>query len=63
MNQFPVDMEPDIESELIDLDAISMAALRDLDGVIVERAMRHVMHRTSHPQVTVGGGSDGERID
>lgn len=60
MNQFPADLESGIESELIDLSAISMTALRDLDGTLVERALRHVMQRAAHPRVSRGSS---ERID
>ena len=60
MNQFPADLEPDIESELIDLHAVSMTALRDLDGTLVKRALRQVMQRTAHPPVA---DASSERID
>lgn len=60
MNQSPADLESDIESELIDLRGISMTALRDLDGAVVERALRQVMQRTAHPGVSRGSS---ERID
>ncbi|MGH3899077.1 MAG: hypothetical protein ACRDTA_12690 [Pseudonocardiaceae bacterium] len=63
------DTEPDIESELIDLGAISMTALRQVDDTAFRRALRHVMEQAAHPHVTVGGGSggggsgEGERVD
>lgn len=62
VNQFSVDMESGIESELIDLGGISLTALRELDGTVVRQALRHVMQQASRPQVTVGGGS-AERVD
>jgi hypothetical protein len=66
MSQFSADMESGIESELVDLGAISMRVLREWDGTVIRRALRHVMERTEHPRVTAGGGSDGgggERLD
>lgn len=48
ISQFSADMKPGVESELIDLGAMSM------------RALRHVMQQASHPRVTAGGG---ERLD
>ncbi|MGH3782230.1 MAG: hypothetical protein ACRDRO_16845 [Pseudonocardiaceae bacterium] len=63
MSQFSAEMESGIESELIDLGAISMRALREWDGTVVRRALRHVMRQASHPHVTAGGGSGGVRID
>jgi hypothetical protein len=58
MNQLPAD----IESELIDLNEISMTTLRELDDIMFRQAMWSVMQRSLHPQVAVGGGS-GERVD
>jgi len=55
-------MESDIESELIDLGAVSMTVLRELDDMVFRQALRDVMKQTSHPRVTAGGG-DRERID
>lgn len=63
MNPFSAGTESGIESELIDLGAISMTTLRELDGTVFRRALRHVTEQTARPQVTVGGGSDGERVD
>lgn len=60
MDQFPVGLEPDIESELIDLHAISMTALRDLDGTVVKRALRQVLQRTAYPRVSE---ASSDRID
>jgi FXSXX-COOH protein len=42
-------MESGIESELIDLDAVSMTALRELDDTVFRQALRHVMQQTAHP--------------
>jgi hypothetical protein len=61
MDSFSADMESDVESELIDLSAISMTALRELNGTVFEQALQHVMQQTVHPQATVG--SEAERVD
>ncbi len=64
MDSFSAGMESDIESELIDLGAVSMTVLRKLDDTVFRQALRHVIHQTAHPQVTTGGGSDkAVRID
>src|SRR5262249_26865968 len=60
MNKLPGALESDIESELVDLDAVSMTELRGLDGAVVERALRHVMQRSAYPRVSRGSS---ERID
>lgn len=49
MDSFSADMESGIESELIDLGAVSMTALRELDDAVFRQALRHVMQQTAHP--------------
>lgn len=61
MDSFLVGMELGVESELIDLGAVSMTALRELDDTVLRQALRHVMQQTAHPQVTASGS--GERVD
>jgi FXSXX-COOH protein len=64
MDSFSAGMESDIESELIDLGAVSMTALRELDDTVFRQALRHVMQQTAHPQVIAGSTGDGTgRID
>ena len=64
MDSYSGNAESDVESELIDLGAVSMPVLRTLDGTAVRQALRHVLQHSAHPQVTVGGGSGGgERVD
>lgn len=60
MDSLFADMESGIESELIDLGAVSMTALRKLDGTKLRQVLRHVMQQTAHPQVTASGS---ERYD
>ncbi|HWR48411.1 MAG TPA: hypothetical protein VN327_12500 [Pseudonocardiaceae bacterium] len=61
MDSFSAGMESDVESELIDLGAVSMTVLRELDDTVFRQALRHVMKQTAHPQVTASGS--GERVD
>jgi hypothetical protein len=49
MDSLSADMEPGVESELIDLGAVSMTMLRELDGTALRQALRHVMQQTTHP--------------
>lgn len=62
MDSFSADRESGIESELIDLGAVSMTVLRELDDTALRQALRHVMHRTARPQVAAGGDQP-KRID
>ena len=62
MDSFSADRESGIESELIDLGAVSMTVLRELDDTALRQALRHVMHRTARPQVTASGDQP-RRID
>lgn len=63
MDTFSANTESGIESELIDLGAVSMTTLRELDHTVFRQALRHVMQQTTYPQVTAGGGSEAERVD
>lgn len=62
MDSFSVDVQPGVESSLIDLDAVSMAALRELDGAMFEQSLWHVIQQNTHPQVTASGDNSA-RID
>lgn len=44
--------ESGVESELIDLSAVSMTALRKWDDTALRQALRHVMQHAAHPRVT-----------
>lgn len=63
MDSVSANVEWGIESELIDLGAISMTVLRELDDGLFRQALRRVMHHAVHPRVTAGGGSGAERVD
>lgn len=49
MDSFSVGLESGVESELIDLSAVSMTALRKLDDTVFRQALRHVMQQTTRP--------------
>ena len=64
MDLFSTDVELGVESELIDLGAVSMTVLRELDGTVFRQALRHVMQQTARPQVIAGSTGDGTgRVD
>lgn len=64
MDSFSADVETGIESELVDLSAVSMTVLRRLDDTVFREALRHVMQRTAHPQVIASSGGDSTgRVD
>jgi len=62
MDSFSADMESGVESELIDLGAVSITTLRELDDTVFKKALQHVMQQTANPQVTASG-SEAERVD
>lgn len=66
MSSFSASIEPSIESELIDLDAVPFTALRDMDSDALRHSVNRVVERARHVRAhyrsaTSGGG--GERID
>ncbi|GAB2756665.1 hypothetical protein GCM10027199_33170 [Amycolatopsis magusensis] len=65
MNSLSASTEPDMESALLDLDAIPFTALRYLDGVTLRHSAHHVVERTSHVRARYRSGNNnaGERID
>ncbi|RSN56106.1 hypothetical protein DMH01_30310 [Amycolatopsis sp. WAC 04182] len=65
MSSFSANTEPDIESALIDLDAVSFTALRELDGEAFRQSALHVVERTRrvHARYRSTSNAAGERID
>jgi len=59
------DTDPGIESQLIDLSAISLARLRGLNSSAVRHAMHHALERTGRPRdIRLNeDGTAGERVD
>lgn len=56
MDSFLTDRESGIESELIDLSAVSMVMLRESDDTVLRQAVRQVMQQTAHSPATVFAG-------
>ncbi|MBN6041078.1 hypothetical protein JYK18_39890 [Amycolatopsis sp. 195334CR] len=65
MSSFSTGTEPDIESALIDLDAVPFTALRELDEDALHHSVQHVVDRTTRLRARYrsGAGGSGERID
>ena len=65
MNSVSTRTEPDIESDLLDLDAIPFTTLRNLDGAALRHSLRHVVERTRgvHARYRSSASGGGERID
>jgi hypothetical protein len=65
MNSFSVDIEPGVESDLIDVDDVPFTTLLRLDSEPLRRSLGQVVERTSMVRAayrsTNAGG--GERID
>jgi len=51
-----------IESELLDLDGVSLTRLRTLDGSELRRALQHAVERVTYIQVTASEGQ-ARRVD
>jgi hypothetical protein len=49
MDSFSAYTKSGVESEFIDLGAVSMTVLRELDDTVFRQALRHVMQQTAHP--------------
>jgi hypothetical protein len=58
MEPFSAGTESGVESELIDLSAVSMTTLRELNDTAFRTALRHVVQQAAHPRVTSGGGTE-----
>jgi hypothetical protein len=59
MDSLSATKESGVESELIDLSAVSMTALRKLDGTMLRQALQHVMQRAVHSQVVAAASDEG----
>jgi len=57
------DPESTFESQLIDLDAVPLTALRDLDSRALRRALHHVVQQARRPSKTRTSCSSLTRID
>ena len=65
MNSFSADIEPGIESELMDLDNVPFSTLRELDSDALRHSLRQVVERTRQVRARYrsSGTGSGERID
>lgn len=52
MDSFSTKMESGVESELLDLGAVSMMVLRALDHAVLHRALWHVVEQTDYVRIT-----------
>ncbi|GAA4616772.1 hypothetical protein [Saccharopolyspora hordei] len=61
----PLDAEPGVASQLIDLGAISLPELRSLEDGALHRSLQHVVQQTADVGMTSPSGSSegGERVD
>jgi FXSXX-COOH protein len=50
--------ESGVESEVVDLSAVSMTTLRELDDTVFRQALRHVMEQTAHQRVAANAESE-----
>lgn len=51
MNTCPRDVEPGVESQLVDLSEVSLAMLRELDGTAMRRSLVHVVEQARYARV------------
>lgn len=56
MDSLSANQESGVESELIDLGAVSMTVLRESDDTVLRQAVRQVMQQTAHSPATVFAG-------
>jgi hypothetical protein len=61
MDQFPVDVEPAVESQLIDLGEVPLSALRELDGAMLHRSLRYAVNKTKYLLISAAGEPPSER--
>ena len=64
MGSIRSDVEAGVESQLVDLGAVPLAVLRELDGTMLHRSLAHVLEQVRYGRVSAdGGGSGTERVD
>jgi len=51
MKTYPRDVEPGVDSQLVDLSEVPLAVLRELDGAAMRRSLVHVVEKARHTQV------------
>jgi hypothetical protein len=67
MSSLPDHSDTGVESQLLDLDAMPLMALRTMDHPVLRQAVHLVAERTgnswSAPRTRSNSGAQGERID
>jgi len=65
METFARDVEPGVESQLVDLSEVPLVVLRKLDGAAMHRSLVHVVEQARYTRVSLdnSGGGSAERID
>lgn len=61
MESFRSDVEPGVESQLVDLGAVPLAALRELDDTMLHLSLGHVLEQVRYVRVSSDSGT--ERVD
>jgi len=52
MDSFPMVIEPGVDSPLVDLGAVPLAVLRELDSAALRRSLGHVVEQTRYVLVS-----------
>ena len=61
MRSFRSDVEAGVESQLVDLGAVPLAVLRELDDTMLHRSLSHVLEQARYVRVSADAGT--ERVD
>jgi hypothetical protein len=62
VDAFARDLEPGVESQLVDLSEVPFAVLRELDDTAMRRSLLHVVEQLTYTPVRENQGN-AERID
>jgi hypothetical protein len=62
MDSFRSDVEPGVESQLVDLGAVPLAVLRELDDTMLHLSLGHVLEQARYVRVSAETGG-AERVD
>jgi hypothetical protein len=54
---------PGIESELLDLSAMPLSELRELDSAALHRSVRRAVERTAYIPITASGSGGAQRVE
>lgn len=59
MDSLPKGVEPGVESLLVDLGAVPLALLRQLDGTALRRSLGHAVEQATYVRVSADTGKTG----